>query len=193
MKRERNITLSPAKNNTMKNTTHYYIYLVTCTVNDRHYCGQTTNPEHRFFACHQNNKKMQEDIKLHGAKAFKVEWLARVDDENRASELEDFYSNKYECFTKGYNTAHRFRSAHGLKRTEKSNAKRSKSMGRLVWVYNHKDMSTRRVSAKEAVELCTSNQGWHLGRFSSRTRDKNKQLINLPELPEGTGEWFKAS
>lgn len=175
--------------NTNKNNKQYYIYKITNTVNGKCYIGQTVNPKHRFYKCHQKNKKMLADIEHYGIAAFKTEILASTTDKKFAQAMEEHFIDQFDSIRNGYNRSRCFHNNAGMKRTPEANAKRRAAISKLVWVYNHKDLATRRVSREEAQALCTSGQGWHMGRFSSRTRDKGKQLFGI-DIPQVSGDYF---
>lgn len=174
--------------NTNKNK-QYYIYKITCTVNNKSYIGQTVNPKLRFLKCHQNNSKMAPDIEHYGIAAFETVILARTTDKKFAQAMEEHFIDQFDSIRNGYNRYRSFHNNSGMKRTPEANAKRRAAISKLVWVYNHKDLATRRVSREEAQALCTSGQGWHMGRYRNKGADKGKQLFSF-DLPKGTGEYF---
>lgn len=176
-------------NTNNNNDKKYYIYKITCTVNNKCYIGQTVNPKLRFLKCHQNNSKMAPDIERYGIAAFETVILARTTDKKFAEAMEEHFVDKYDSINNGYNRNRSFHNNAGMKRTPEANAKRRAAISKLVWVYNHKDLATRRVSREEAEALCTSGQGWHMGRFRTKGTDKGKQLFSF-DLPQGTGEYF---
>lgn len=189
--------------NTNKNK-QYTIYKITNTVNGKSYIGQTVNLKHRFYKCHQNNSKMAPDIERHGIDSFKMEILASTTDKKFAQALEEHFIDKFDSIRNGYNRHRCFHNNAGMKRTPEANAKRRAAISKLVWVYNHHDLATRRVSREEAEALCTSGQGWHMGRFRRDLCDKNKQLfpetcfqihidlVNVHiDLSQVSGDYFK--
>lgn len=172
----------------MKNEKQYFIYKITNTANGKCYVGQTTNPKHRFFRCHQSNPKILADIDRYGVESFKVEILARTSDRKFAESMEEHFIDEFNTIENGYNRARSFHNNAGLKRTEAANGKRSKAIKRLVWVCNMFDLETRRVTPEEAARL--EKEGWTLGRFTSKQGSANKRLFNVT-VPEGTGDYFK--
>ncbi len=172
------------------NDKQYYVYRIWNTVNNKSYIGQTVNPNLRFLKCHQNNDKMAPDIERYGVAAFATEILAMTLDKKFAEAMEEHFVDKYDSIRNGYNKIRAFHNNSGLKRTPEANAKRRAAISKLVWVYNHNDLATRRVSRKEAEALCASGDGWHMGRFRTKGADKGKQLFSF-DLPQVTGEYFK--
>ena len=172
------------------NDKQYYVYRIWNTVNNKSYIGQTVNPKLRFLKCHQNNSKMAPDIERYGIAAFKTEILARTTDRKFAESMEEHFIDEYDSIRNGYNRYRSFHNNAGMKRTPEANAKRRAAISKLVWVYNHKDLATRRVSREEAEALCASGQGWHMGRYRNKGADKGKRLFDI-DLPQGSGDYFK--
>lgn len=168
----------------------YYLYLITNTANGMHYVGQTSNPRCRFYKSHyKHNHELLADIDKYGLEAFTIEIIARTSDRLIAGQLERKFIAKYNCIEHGYNKTLANKVNVGLHRTEESNAKRSKAIRKLVWVFNPFDLETKRVTPKTAAKML--NEGWMLGRFSSRTSSKNKKLFT-PTIPEGTADFINA-
>ena len=156
----------------MKNTNKvFHIYLIRNTKNGRCYVGQTCDIKHRFLKCHQDIPKMKSDLEKFGPEAFEFEILAQTEKREVASVLEETFADKFECFTKGYNSARRFKTNEGNKHSEASNAKRSASIKRLIWVHNDRTFITRRVTPSEAEALIVKDEGWHMGRFRRNLAD----------------------
>lgn len=172
------------------NDKQYYVYRTWNTVNNKSYIGQTVNPKLRFLKCHQNNSKMAPDIEHYGIAAFKTEILASTTDKKFAEAMEEHFIDQFDSIRNGYNRYRSFRNNAGMKRTPEANAKRRAAISKLVWVYNHKDLATRRVNREEAEALCASGQGWHMGRYRRDLCDKNKQLFHI-DLPQVSGDYFK--
>lgn len=171
-------------------TKQYYLYLITNEANGMHYVGQTSNPRCRFYKSHyKHNHELMADIEKFGQEAFKIDIIARCSDQLIAEQLEKKFIDKFDCLHHGYNKAYTGKLHVGLHRTEESNAKRSKAIRKLVWVFNPFDLETKRVTPKTAAQML--NEGWMLGRFSSRTSSKNKKLFT-PTIPEGTADFINA-
>lgn len=175
----------------MKNNTNYYVYLIRNTKNGRCYVGQTTNPKHRFYRCHQKNKKLLADIDEFGIDAFTIEIIARTQDKAFASSLEKHYIAEYKCIEEGYNSAHSYHVPHGMKRSEQSNAKRRASISKTIWMTDPLTGQTTRANPHKVKAL--EESGWLKGRvkpdgyFKSSTENK---LFNVT-IPNGDGDFFK--
>ena len=180
-------------NNTMKNNTaQYFLYRIWNTINGKSYIGQTVNPQHRFYKCHQRNKKMLADIERYGVVAFKSEILARTGDKKLAGVLEEHFINEYNSIENGYNQYKSYHNNTGMKRTEAANAKRREAISKTIWMYDPSTGQSTRANPARAKELAA--MGWLNGRIKQdavlKGSPKNK-LFDI-DLPKGTGDFFKS-
>ncbi len=179
------------KTNTIK---QYYIYKITCTVNGKSYIGQTVNPQHRFYKCHQRNKKMLADIERYGVVAFQSEILARTTDKKLSTVLEEHFVDEYDTIENGYNSYRCFKVPAGLKRTPEANAKRSKAISNTVWMTDPVTGQSTRVNPTKAKEL--EAQGWKPGRVCDKSpymKGSAKNKLFGVNIPDGSGDYFKPS
>lgn len=171
----------------------YYIYKITCTVNGKCYIGQTVNPQHRFYKCHQRNKKMLADIERYGVVAFQSEILARTTDKKLATVLEEHFVDEYDAIENGYNSYRCFKVPAGLKRTEESNEKRREAISKTIWMYDPSTGQSTRANPARAKELAA--MGWLNGRIKQdavfKGSPKNK-LFDI-DIPKGSGDYFKGT
>lgn len=178
------------KTNTIK---QYYIYKITNTVNGKSYIGQTVNPAHRFYKCHQRNKKMLADIERYGVVAFQSEILARTTDKKLATVLEEHFVDEYNAIENGYNSYRCFKVPVGLKRSEESNEKRRQAISKTIWMYDPSTGQSTRANPTRAKELAA--MGWLNGRIKQdavfKGSPKNK-LFNI-DIPKGSGDYFKGT
>jgi group I intron endonuclease len=84
------------------------IYIVTNSINDKVYVGQTWRTLHTRFYYHKNPndnhcKKMHRAFNKHGRDNFSIECIAVCSDQITADYLETLYIKEYDSIKNGYN------------------------------------------------------------------------------------------
>lgn len=90
----------------------YYIYKYINKINKKVYVGKTNNPRlrqngHRSIAYnpkeHSYHHPFYQDFRKYGEEGFSFEVIEQVDDDNKASEREEYWTNKLGSNITGYN------------------------------------------------------------------------------------------
>lgn len=115
---------------------HKFIYVITCTANDKKYIGISVRPKERLNNHIRSlrlgehvSTEMQNDFDKYGECCFTFAVIDRVDYEDRTSESK--YIQRYETFNpaKGYNTD------PSSKRWKKSSVKSAADRDRIATAY----------------------------------------------------------
>jgi group I intron endonuclease len=86
----------------------YSIYIITNTINDKKYVGQTCQGiarrwnQHRYDAKHSETK-IARAMRAHGVENFAIELLAEAEDQDSANRLEPFWIRLFDSVANGYN------------------------------------------------------------------------------------------
>ena len=178
------------KTNTIK---QYHIYRLYCRNNGKSYIGQTTNPQHRFYKSHYSNPELLADIERYGTEAFTAEVIARTSDRSFAKSMEEHFVDEYDAINNGYNRCRNFNVSVYCKRTEEANAKRRQAISKTVWMYDPSTGQSTRANPARAKEL--AEKGWLNGRIKedAHLKGSSKNMILKVDIPEGTGDYFKAA
>jgi hypothetical protein len=87
----------------------YNIYIIKNKINDKVYVGKTSKSIDERFKAHIkdcvkfSHRKLYKDMIEFGCENFYIENLDTTDNNNSASELENFYIKKYNSYHNGYN------------------------------------------------------------------------------------------
>lgn len=82
------------------------IYVITNTVNDKIYVGQTWRSLISRFSKHANEKgcaKIHNAIKKYGKNKFTIKYIALTFDQQNADKIESYFINKFDTIENGYN------------------------------------------------------------------------------------------
>ena len=168
----------------------FYLYKITCTVNQKVYIGQTVQPDKRWYQHrHQAANPTQViayAIKKHGAENFIFEIIAVCKMQEDANYLEEYLINQYDCLAKngkGYNI-----SLGGMvaPKTEEWKAHMSKVMTGKSGTYGHLGKNHSEVSKQKISEALTGLPAWNKGLptekqplYGKHLTDEHKAKVGL--------------
>lgn len=161
------------------NTIYGYIYVLTNHVNGKVYIGQThRDPEIRriehFDKCH--NKKVQEDMDLHGKKNFTFEVIANASTRDELAELERSYIKQYDAMNPehGYNLCAGGHGPNEYKWTEEDKQKASEDRQNSRW-FHKADGSAHTLVRPENVWMYEDDPAWLPGYGPGRYRGPDSE------------------
>lgn len=144
----------------------YVIYLITNTINNKKYVGQTKekDPMTRFKGhisdsiVNSTNNRFHNAIRKYGPENFKFEILERDIPENLVDEREIYYISKYNSRLDGYNDTDGGQGIHGYRHTDKT----KRLIGDSHRGKPRSEETKRKISAAQKGKKLTDEHKLHL-------------------------------
>lgn len=132
------------------------IYLITNTVNDMKYVGQTRRDADKRFKEHcaiaentNRNLHLYNAMRKYGIDKFTFEILESGIDECNLDDREKYYIDKYDTFNNGYNYTEGGGGMRGYHHTEETRKKMGVSISKSMWKINTPERTAKIIAAQK--------------------------------------------
>lgn len=162
------------------------IYVITNTINDKVYVGQTWRPISERFTEHKKPNckgclKIHNAFNKYGRENFKIELLCSTDTQSTANYLETFWINSFDSIQSGYNLA-----SGGSRGKPSEETKKKLSLSKMGNTHNlgHKHTKESRQLMSKAMSTNPS-----MSMLVKHHSDKSKEKTSCSM--KGKNTWTK--